>query len=151
MSSETDGYATKPWDRQRAGKLDARTEDVRQVLDAVDGTEEFTAYDIAEATGWGHSETTGVIRLLTDLRIVEHVRQERHEKPQEEYGTVYRWVYRFREAAREDIAQRVQHLDTLPCGCHAHIPSGRDDAPEGELACKYCGAHHSRDIYREVM
>jgi transcription initiation factor IIE alpha subunit len=149
--SRADGRRQQPWDRQRAGKLDARTEAVRAVLDAVDGTEEFTAYDVAEATGWGHSETQGVIQLLAELRIIEHVRQERHQKPTDHYGTVYRWIYRFREGPRREIEQRVSNLDTLPCGCHAHIPSGRDDAPEGEMACKYCGAYHSRAIYREVM
>lgn len=103
---------------------------------------------LLEHTGEFRAKDTGVDgRVLAQyaqyglLNVVE-VRTARGSS-----WTVYEWNPR----ARRTIEAYRASLDTLPCGCHAHIPPGDQGAPEGSLACKYCGEVHEKRVYRRVV
>jgi hypothetical protein len=116
-------------------RLRARIEEIAPFLDRKG---EFRADDIDSL------DHPRLLEILADAGALEIVRMEQH-------GGTPRTVYQWREAGRETLRQYRESLPTLPCGCHAHIPAGGGDTPAGTLACKFCGAVHSKTIYREAM
>jgi len=60
-------------------------------------------------------------------------------------------VYEWNDRARQTVEAYHDSLDSLPCGCHAHIPPGDQDTPDDSLACKYCGTVHEKRVYRRVV
>jgi len=59
-------------------------------------------------------------------------------------------LYEFRDHAREFIRTRADEMDTLPCGCRAHIPS--DIGPDSDIGtCKNCGTTHDKEIYKNAL
>jgi hypothetical protein len=82
--------------------------------------------------------------VYVNAGLLRVVRRER------ENGTSWD-VYKWTDSGRARVKAYYDKMSTLPCGCKRHIPSGRDDAPEGMMTCKFCGANHPRRVYREAF
>jgi len=74
----------------------------------------------------------------------------RVKRTERESGTSWD-VYEWTEEGRARVEAYYEQMSTLPCGCKRHIPSGRDDAPEGMMTCKYCEENHPRRVYKEAF
>jgi hypothetical protein len=118
---------------QTPARVRARIEKIAPLLEH---TGEFRAADT--------NVNSRVLAQYGDLGLVNVVRVE-HDRGSS--WTVYEW----NDRARRTVEQYRASLDSLPCGCHAHIPPGDQDTREGALACKYCGTAHDKSVYRRVV
>jgi len=112
------------------------------------------------------------VKAVTEVEEPWHIREVKHLLPDDrcpqqwmlqlENNNIIRKVdriridqrpvhkYEFVSTAREFIQERAEEMNTLPCGCRAHIPT--DLGGDNTIGtCKNCGTTHSKEVFKNAL